>query len=100
MMILSTVSLADPGFARFSGYLWPAQPHSVLMWFLSTFYGNVLLIVLMLAWDWRSRRLVRSFVLGSAGLLAAEWACSMLYFWGPWKTLATEWVLAWARHFT
>jgi hypothetical protein len=29
MMILSTVSLADPGFARFSGFLIPVEPHSV-----------------------------------------------------------------------
>ncbi|MHB1858095.1 MAG: hypothetical protein ACYCPM_11745, partial [Acidobacteriaceae bacterium] len=99
MMILATVSLADPGFARFSAYVIPTEPHSVIPWFLWMFYGNALLVLLMLAWDWWNRRLVRSFVVGSAALLAAEYVASLLYFWGPWKTLTTEWVLAWAKHF-
>lgn len=46
MMILATVSLADPGFARFSGWLWPTEPKSVVVWFFWLFYGNVLLVAL------------------------------------------------------
>jgi hypothetical protein len=99
MMILSSVSLADPGFARFSGYIFPNEPQSVLVWFLYMFYGNALLIILMLAWDWWRRRLVRSFVVGSVALLAAEYVASLVYFWNPWKALTTGWVLAWAKHF-
>jgi hypothetical protein len=71
MMILSTVALADPGFSRVSDHFLATDPTSVLPWFFSTFYGNVLVIVLMLGWDWWRRRLVRSFVLGSAALLGA-----------------------------
>jgi hypothetical protein len=100
MMILATISLADPGFSRFSGFLWPAEPHHVLLWFFYTYYGNVLLIVLMTAWDWWRGRLVRSFVVGAAGLLAAEWVATILYFWGPWKTATHRWVEAWAKHFS
>jgi hypothetical protein len=37
MMILSTISLADPGFARFSNFLIPAAPDSVANWFLYAF---------------------------------------------------------------
>lgn len=99
MMILATVSLADPGFSRFSSYLIPTEPHSVIPWFLCVFYGNALLVLLMLAWDWWNRRLVRSFVVGSVALLAAEYVASLVYFWGPWRALTTEWVLAWAKHF-
>ncbi|HUV69624.1 MAG TPA: hypothetical protein VMW15_08175 [Terracidiphilus sp.] len=99
MMILATVSLADPGFARFSGYFIPNEPQSVIPWFIWMYYGNVLLIVLMLGWDWWRRRLVRSFVVGAAGLMAAEFAASWVYFWGPWKAVTTGWVLAWAKHF-
>ncbi len=66
MMILSSVSLADPGFARFSNFLIPAAPHSVAIWFFYVFYGNVLLIVLMAAWDWYRGRLIRSFLVGAA----------------------------------
>jgi hypothetical protein len=99
MMILATISLADPGYSRFSGWLWPTEPTSITVWFFYTFYGNVLLIVLMAAWDWARGRLIRSFVIGAAATLAAEVAATVLYFWGPWKALTLGWVQAWARHF-
>jgi hypothetical protein len=99
MMILSTVSLADPGFNRFIGYIIPAEPHSVTVWFLYAFYGNALLIVLMAAWDWYRGRLIRSFVVGAVGLLAAEYLASALYFWKPWQQLTLGWVTVWAKHF-
>ncbi len=99
MMILTTVAIADPGFSRFSGYLWPNEPHSVLVWFLYTFYGNALVILLMAAWDWYRNRLIRSFILASASMLALEFAASVLYFWQPWRALTFSWVQLWARHF-
>ena len=98
MMILSTIALADPGFSRFSGYF-IKEPTSVLPWFLYTFYGNVFLILLMLGWDWWRGRLVRSFVLGSAGLVAALYVASLMNFWGPWRALTLDWVKAMAGHF-
>lgn len=96
MMILATISLADPGFSRFAEYFLP-EPSSVLLWFIEAYYGNVLLIVLMLAWDWRKGRLMRQFGVGAAGLLAAEFAATLLYFWEPWRVLALSWVEAYAR---
>jgi hypothetical protein len=98
MMILSTVALADPGFSRFSGYFLP-EPTSVFPWFIEVFYGNVLLIVLMLAWDWGRGRLIRSHVIGSVSLLAALYLASLMYFWPPWKALTRQWVAVWAKHF-
>jgi hypothetical protein len=98
MMILATIALADPGFARFSGWLQPAQPTSVVAWFFYIFYGDVLLIALMIAWDWWQRRLMRSFVVGATALLAAFLLASLLYSWEPWKALSLAWVEAWARH--
>lgn len=99
MMILATVSLTDPGFARLTAYLRPHPPQSVLAWFFFIFYGNILVIVLMAAWDlWRGR-LMRSFVIGATGLLAAEYLCAVLYFWPPWRALTLSWVQLWARHF-
>jgi hypothetical protein len=100
MMILATISLADPGFARFSGHLIPGELQSVFPWFAEAFYGNVLLVFLMLAWDWWHGRLIRSFVLGASALLAAEYIATLLYFWGPWQALTLGWVQAWARHFS
>jgi hypothetical protein len=99
MMIFSTVSLADPGFGRLIEHILPAEPHSVAVWFLYVFYGNVLLIVLIATWDWYRGRLVRSFLVGAVGLLAAEYLASALYFWKPWQQLTLEWVAAWAKHF-
>lgn len=97
MMILATVSLADPGFARFSGWLWPTEPKSVLVWFFWLFYGNVLLVALMVAWDWWRGRLMPQLVMGAAALLGAEYLATVLYFWGPWKALTLHWVEAWAK---
>lgn len=97
MMILATVSLADPGFSRFSGWLWPQEPASLIAWFLWVFYGNVLLVALMAAWDWRKRRLMPQFVVGGIGLVAAEFAATLLYFWEPWRMLTVHWVHSWAK---
>ena len=97
MMILSTVALADPGFARFTLWLWPNEPHSVVVWFFYIFYGNLLLAVLMAAWDWWRGRLVRSFVIGAAALAAVEFIASLLYFWGPWIRATTSFVEACAN---
>jgi hypothetical protein len=99
MMILSTISLADPGFDRALGHLVPYHPHSAIVSFFCVFYGNVLLIALMAGWDlWRGR-LMRSFIIGASGLLAAELLASFLYFWPPWEALTLNAVQFWARHF-
>lgn len=97
VMILSTVSLADPGFSRFSGWLWPNEPGSIMVWFVWSFYGNVLLVALMLGWDWLRGRMMKQAVIGGLGLLAAEYAATVLYFWGPWRAASERWVEAWAR---
>jgi len=97
MMILATVSLADPGFARLA-LLFGPSPHSAVAWFFFTFNGNILLITLMAAWDLRRGRLMRSFVIGAAGLLAAEAVAAVLYFWPPWRALTQNLVELWAKH--
>jgi len=99
MMILTTVAIADPGFARFSGWLWPNEPHNAVVWFWYTFYGNVLLMTLMAGWDWWRGRLMRSFVVGAVGLVVSEVLATLLYFWGPWKVLTHGLVVAWVKHF-
>ena len=97
MMILSTIALIDAGFGRFSGWLWPAEPASRIVWFLWEFYGNVLVLALMVAWDWRRGRLMKQFVLGASLLVVMEIAETLLYFWGPWREMTASWVHAWAR---
>jgi len=99
MMILATVSLADPGFARL--VIDALHPHvtTPFGFFWQVFYGNVLLVALMAGWDlWRGR-LMKQFVAGAAGLLAAEYVAAMLFFWGPWQTTTLGWVVAWKHTF-
>ncbi|HTZ72832.1 MAG TPA: hypothetical protein VMB47_02850 [Candidatus Aquilonibacter sp.] len=99
IMILSTIALVDAGFGRFSGWIWPNEPQSVLLWFLSEFYGNVFLLLLITAWDWWRGRLMKQFVIGATALLVIEWMQTLLYRWMPWKTLTTALITTWARHF-
>lgn len=97
LMILSTVALADPGFSRLSGWLWPTPPLSVVVVFLWVFYGNVLLVGLMLGWDLWKKRLIRSAVIAGVSLLCLECIETWLYFYPPWRQMTTGWVQAWAR---
>lgn len=99
IMILATVGLVDAGFNRFSGWLWPAMPNSVVVWYLWTYYGNILIIALMASWDWWRGRLMKQFAIGAAGLLAWECMEDFLCHWGPWKVFTTGLIAAWARHY-
>ena len=96
LMMLAMVAIADPGFSRFTGNLM-AEPKTLVPWFVYMFYGNFLLLGLMMLWDWRQGRLMRQFVVGSAGLTVAYVVASLLYFWEPWKALTLGWVEGWAR---
>ena len=99
IMILTTVAICDPGFARAAAYLVPFEPHSAVVFFFASFYGNILLVALMAGWDlWRGR-LMRSFVFAAAGMLAVEALASALYFWKPWQAVTLTWVQLWAKHF-
>lgn len=98
IMILSTIAILDPGYGRVTGWLWP-EPHSMLTWFFYNFYGDILVLSLMAAWDaWRGR-LMKQFVFGALGLVVLECLQDFLYHWGPWKVFTTTLVAAWAKHF-
>ena len=97
MMILSSAALASPGFSRFLGYIYPADAHTPFTFLLTVYYGNILLIVLMLGWDLYRGRLIRSHVIASFVLLACLCINSVLYFWPPWSNLTLQWVTAWAK---
>lgn len=96
MMILSTVALADPGYSRFTGWLMP-EPASVVPWFIWMFYGNVIIVLAMAAWDWWRGRLMRQFIIGASAMVTSMYAASLLYFWPPWKALTLNLVESWAR---
>jgi hypothetical protein len=97
LMILSTVALADPGFNRLIGYLYPADPHTPFQVFLFVFYANILIVALMIAWDFYRGRLIRSHVIASISLLTCMYIASAMYCWQPWKNLTLQWVTSWAK---
>lgn len=98
IMILSTIAILDPGYGRLTGWLWP-EPHSMLPWFFYNFYGDMLVLSLMAAWDaWRGR-LMKQFALGAVGLIVLEGLQDFLYHWGPWKAFTATLVAAWVKHF-
>jgi hypothetical protein len=97
LMILSTVALADPGFNRLIGYIYPIDPHTPFHVFLVVFYGNILIVGLMIGWDFYRGRLIRSHVIASISLLTCMYIASALYCWQPWKNLTLQWVTSWAK---
>jgi hypothetical protein len=98
IMILSTIAILDPGYGRVTGWLWP-EPQSMLPWFFYNFYGDILVVSLMAAWDaWRGR-LMKQFAFGALGLVVLEYLQDLLYHWGPWKVFTTALVAAWMKHF-
>lgn len=99
MMILSTVALADPGFARLFKHLTGWQATSPFEFFCYVFYGNVLLVALIAIWDLWKGRLMRQFVVGAAGMLATFYVAAVLFFWKPWQATTLGWVEAWKHTF-
>ena len=98
VMVLATIAILDPGYARLAGHLFP-QAQSSVTWFFEMFYGNLILIALMAAWDAYRGRLMKQFAAGAAGLVAVECLQAFLYYWGPWKSFTTGLLAAWGRHF-
>ncbi len=99
LMILSSVSLADPGFNRFIGLFWTNVPTSPATFFIYVFFGNILLIAVMTIWDIAKGRLLRSFVIGAASLLAAEYLAAWLLYNPSWGAFTHRAVIVWASHF-
>lgn len=97
MMILSTIALADAGFNRFLGYFYPDDPPTTFLYFLYYFYGNILLVALMLGWDHYRGRLIRSHVIASISLLLCLYIASVMHFWQSWIDLTLQWVTAWVK---
>jgi hypothetical protein len=95
LMVLATVALSDPGFGRVSE-IFLTEPTTFWAWFGYSFYGDVLLIGAMGAWDlWYRRRIYVAWAAGAVLLVASEILATVLYFSPAWKNLATEIARAW-----
>jgi hypothetical protein len=99
IMILSTIALLDAGYGRFSGWVLPTPPKSLLLWYAWEYYGNMLLLALMASWDWWRGRLMKQFAYGAVFVIAWEFLQDFLYHWGPWNAFTTGLIAAWMRHF-
>lgn len=98
IMILATVALISAGFARVTGFFLP-EPRSIVLLFFYNYYGDVLILTLMAAWDLRRGRLMKQFVLGATALILLECLNIYLYRWEPWKAFTVGLLAAWAKHF-
>lgn len=96
VMILSTIAMTDPGFARLMGLFLPS-PKTWLGQYLFYFGGALFIMVLMFAWDWYKGRVMRQFLVGVGLILAVEITANWLYFNAGWQMFARHWVEALAR---
>lgn len=90
LMTLAMASIADPGFSRAVETLVP-DPKTPLGWFVSIFYGNVLLVAAMVGWDlWRRRQVHPVLLVGGTSLLGAELLTAFVKFNRAWQALAAS----------
>ena len=93
LMLLGTIALTDAGFSRIFSV---PDPTTILPWFALYFYGPVLLIGSMAAWDlWRYRRVHPTIMLGGGLVLSGEFGATLLFFNPSWKAISTRIVEAW-----
>ncbi len=97
VLILSMIAMSDPGFSRLVSNFVPGQ-NTWLGQYLFYFGGNLLIMLLMLAWDWRKGRVMRQFLLGAGLILAVDSVATLLYFNVAWQSFTRNWVGSLARH--
>lgn len=96
VMILSTIAMADAGFARMLGLFVPAQTTWLGQYFF--YYGGAWTIMLsMFLWDWYKGRVMRQFLVGAGLIVAVEVVANTLFFNAGWQAFARHWVGALAR---
>jgi hypothetical protein len=97
VMILAAISISDAGFSRLMSLFMPEPTH-----FLGTYLyfegGNLLIILLMFAWDWKKNRIMKQFLQAAALVIAVDLTGSYLFYNATWKLIARSWLLAWAAH--
>ena len=97
VMILSTIAMADAGFARMLGLFVPAQTTWIGQYFF--YFGGAWFIMLsMFLWDWYKGRVMRQFLVGVGLIVAVEVVANTLYFNAGWQAFARHWVGSLARH--
>jgi hypothetical protein len=88
--------MTDPGFARLIGNFVHEQ-NTWLGQYLFYFGGNLLIMLLMFAWDWYKGRLMKQFLQGAGLILVVDITAICLYFNSAWQAFARNWVESIAR---
>ena len=94
VLILATICISDAGFSRMVGLLLP-PPTTFLGTYLFFEGGNLLLIVLMLLWDWKRNRIMVQFLWAATLVAAVGLAATGLYFNETWKAISRSWLENW-----
>ncbi len=100
VIFLANVAILTAGFIRILGNLldWnPATPTSPVQSFFYFYGGTLVLLALMLLWDWRKGRLMRQFVYGLIFLLCAHVLSVVLFYNSSWAALTHTWMEGWAK---
>ena len=97
LLILATICISDAGFSRMVGLFLPA-PTTFVGTYLFYEGGNLLLIVLMLLWDWKRDRIMKQFLWGAGLVMAVGLTATGLYFNETWQGITRGWLENWARH--
>jgi hypothetical protein len=96
LMLLSAVSISDAATARIFLFTFPIHPPGVLGFFAQFFWGNVLILVSMMAWDrWRHGKVHPALVIGASLILLEEVAATALYFAPAWQQAMVRLVNGW-----
>ena len=96
VLILATICISDAGFSRLVGLFLPA-PTTYMGTYLFYEGGNLLLILLMLFWDWKSKRIMKQFLVGASLVTAVGLAATSLYFNATWQAITRSWLESWSR---
>jgi hypothetical protein len=97
LMMLAMVSIADPGFARFTLHVLP-RPDTPLGSFTGVFYGNILLLVAMFGWDlWSRSRVHPALLAGGLSLIGAELFTAFLFYSPAWNAFAMTAAYMWGH---
>lgn len=97
LILLATLSIADAGFARWLGvWLFGYLGEGVWPFFAELFGGSAVMILLLGAYDWTTRRRLHpAYVFGAAWIFAGQLTASWLYYQPGWKALATSIIRLW-----
>ncbi len=97
VLILATICISDAGFSRMVSLMMPA-PTSFLGTYLFYEGGTLLIILLMLLWDWKNGRIMQQFLWAASLILVVSLTGTAMYFNPAWQSASQSLLVYWAQH--